>query len=89
VDLVPSGSVRAVANALGTFANRFLKPHQQDSNRLMGLDFEPDNFDLTARHVAKHEINISGNHVLMMLASAFCLGGPLVWAFVRYWVFAP
>ena len=34
------------------------------------------------------EINISGNHVLMALAVAFCLAGPIVWAFVRYWLFA-
>jgi hypothetical protein len=44
--------------------------------------------------VAKHdttrpEINISGNQLLVAFVVAFCLAGPLVWLFVRYWVFAP
>jgi hypothetical protein len=34
------------------------------------------------------EINISANQVLVALAAGFCLMGPLVWAFVRYWLFA-
>jgi hypothetical protein len=37
---------------------------------------------------ATREINISGNQVLLALAAAFCLAGPLLWAFVRYWLFA-
>ena len=37
---------------------------------------------------AKREMNISGNQMLVALAIAFCLAGPLVWAFVRYWLFA-
>jgi hypothetical protein len=37
---------------------------------------------------ASDEINISGNQVLVALAAGFCLMGPLVWAFVRYWLFA-
>ena len=37
---------------------------------------------------AIHEINLSGNQVLVALATAFCLAGPLVWALVRYWLFA-
>jgi hypothetical protein len=38
---------------------------------------------------ATREINISGNQVLLALAAAFCFAGPLLWAFVRYWLFAP
>ncbi len=38
---------------------------------------------------ATREINISGNQALVGLALAFCLAGPLLWAFVRYWLFAP
>jgi hypothetical protein len=38
---------------------------------------------------ATREINISGNQVLVALATVSCLAGPLVWAFVRYWLFAP
>jgi hypothetical protein len=34
------------------------------------------------------EMNITGNHMLLALALAFCLAGPLAWAFVRYWLFA-
>lgn len=37
---------------------------------------------------AKREMNISGDQMLVTLAIAFCLAGPLVWAFVRYWLFA-
>jgi len=33
-------------------------------------------------------MNISGNHMLLALAIALCLAGPLAWAFVRYWLFA-
>ena len=33
-------------------------------------------------------INITGTHMLLALAVAFCLAGPLAWAFVRYWLFA-
>src|SRR6266403_3398320 len=37
---------------------------------------------------ALREMNISGNQVLVALAIAFCLAGPILWAFVRYWLFA-
>jgi hypothetical protein len=37
---------------------------------------------------AIRQINISGNQVLVALVIASCLAGPLVWAFVRYWLFA-
>jgi hypothetical protein len=43
---------------------------------------------------AQHEpgtpvMNITPSHMLLALALAFCLAGPLAWAFVRYWLFAP
>jgi hypothetical protein len=34
------------------------------------------------------EMNITGDHMLLALAIALCLAGPLAWAFVRYWLFA-
>jgi hypothetical protein len=40
------------------------------------------------RSGATREINISGNQVLVALAVAFCLSGPLVWGLVKYWLFA-
>jgi hypothetical protein len=33
-------------------------------------------------------MNITGSHMLLALAIALCLAGPLAWAFVRYWLFA-
>ena len=33
------------------------------------------------------EVNISGTEVLLALATGLCLTGPLVWMFVRYWLF--
>jgi hypothetical protein len=34
------------------------------------------------------EMNITGNDMLLALAIALCLAGPLAWAFVKYWLFA-
>jgi hypothetical protein len=34
------------------------------------------------------ELNISGSHVLVVLATSICLAGPLVWMCVKYWLFA-
>ena len=41
------------------------------------------------RSVSRSEINISGNKVLLALTVAFLLTNGLIWAFVRYWLFAP
>jgi hypothetical protein len=38
---------------------------------------------------ATAEINISGNRMLAALVLTLCLAGPLLWGFVRYWLFAP
>jgi hypothetical protein len=35
------------------------------------------------------ELSISGTQVLVVLAAGSCLVGPLVWVFVKYWLFAP
>ena len=35
------------------------------------------------------EVNISISHLLLTLAFALSSGAPLVWALVRYWLFAP
>ena len=35
------------------------------------------------------ELNISGSQILMTLAAGICLAGPLVWALLKYWLFAP
>ncbi len=34
-------------------------------------------------------VNISATQVLLAMASCLCLTGPLLWMFVRYWLFAP
>jgi hypothetical protein len=34
------------------------------------------------------KVDISGTQVLLAMVAGFCLAGPLVWMFVRYWVFA-
>lgn len=39
--------------------------------------------------IAVHELNLSGDRVLLGLAIAVFSMGPLLWAFVRYWLFAP
>jgi hypothetical protein len=38
---------------------------------------------------AARQINISGSQVLVVFATTFSLAAPLLWAFVRYWLFAP
>jgi hypothetical protein len=42
-----------------------------------------------ARRDKTTELSISGTHVLVTLMIVFCLGVPLVWAFLKYWLFAP
>jgi len=49
----------------------------------------PSTFLLPAQHDERSpEVNISGTEVLLALATGLCLTGPLVWMFVRYWLFA-
>jgi len=35
------------------------------------------------------EFSISGSQVLVVLAAGICLVGPLIWAFLKYWLLAP
>jgi hypothetical protein len=42
-----------------------------------------------ARRDTTNELSIFGAHVLATLMIVFCLGVPLVWAFLKYWLFAP
>jgi|HubBroStandDraft_6_1064221.scaffolds.fasta_scaffold134497_2 hypothetical protein len=34
------------------------------------------------------ELDISATQVLVAMATGLCLMGPLVWLFIRYWLFA-
>ena len=49
----------------------------------------PSTFLLPAQHDQRSpEVNISATQVLLAVATGLCLTGPLVWMFVRYWLFA-
>jgi hypothetical protein len=47
----------------------------------------PSTFLLPAQQESP-EVNISVTQVLLVMATGLCLAGPLVWMFVRYWLFA-
>ena len=54
------------------------------------LQVNPESSPLVAeRGATKPEISISGGQLIVAFVVAFCLAGPLVWSFVRYWLFAP
>ena len=42
-----------------------------------------------ARRDTTTELSISGTQLLAALMIVFCLGVPLAWAFLKYWLFAP
>ena len=49
---------------------------------------DPNTSRVPAQHDERSpEVNISGTEVLLALATGLCLTGPLVWMFVRYWLF--
>jgi hypothetical protein len=49
----------------------------------------PNTSLVPARHYERSpEVNISGTEVLLAMATGLCLSGPLVWIFVKYWLFA-
>jgi hypothetical protein len=52
-------------------------------------DVRQPNLISSQRSTAVHELNISGDRVLLGLAITVCSMGALLWAFVRYWLFAP
>jgi hypothetical protein len=43
----------------------------------------------TQRDERPTEVDLSATQVLLATATGFCLTGPLIWLFVRYWLFAP
>ncbi len=48
----------------------------------------PKSTSMSAQRRVTPELNISGSHVLVVLAASICLAGPLVWTCVKYWLFA-
>ena len=46
-------------------------------------------FVFARRDGIARELNLSGGQVLAALVAGICLAGPLLWWFVRYWLFAP
>ena len=48
----------------------------------------PKSTSMSAQRSVTPELNISGRHVPVVLAASICLAGPLVWACVKYWLFA-
>jgi hypothetical protein len=59
------------------------KAGQHFSIRLAGVN------RVFARRDTTTELTISGTQVLATLMIVSCLGVPLVWAFLKYWLFAP
>ena len=51
-------------------------------------DRPPKSTSMSAQRRVTPELDISGSHVLVMLAASICLAGPLVWVCVKYWLFA-
>jgi hypothetical protein len=49
----------------------------------------PKSTAMSAQRRVTPELSISGSHVLVMLGAGICLAGPLVWVFLKYWLFAP
>jgi hypothetical protein len=47
----------------------------------------PKSTSMLAQRRVTPGLNISGNHVLVLLVASVCLDGLLVWC-VRYWLFA-
>lgn len=49
----------------------------------------PNTFPVRGQHDERSPVvNISATQVLLAMATGLCLTGPLVWMFVRYWLFA-
>jgi hypothetical protein len=51
-------------------------------------DRPPKSTSMFAQRRVAPELDISGSHVLVVLAASICLAGPLVLACVKYWLFA-
>ena len=48
----------------------------------------PKSRSMFAQRSVTSELNISGSQILVLVIGA-CLAGPLVWGFVKYWLFSP
>ncbi len=48
----------------------------------------PKSTSISAQRRVTRELNISGSHVLVVLAAGIFLAGPLIWVCVKYWLFA-
>jgi hypothetical protein len=48
----------------------------------------PKSTSMFAQHRITPELNISGGHLLVVLRAGICLTEPLVWVFLKYWLFA-
>ena len=71
---------------------KIVREERRDDSRrnlISRQDLPRPNGELAQHRGATREINISGTQVLVALAGAFSLAGPLLWAFVKYWLFAP
>jgi hypothetical protein len=76
----PLGSVIVV------FCRLNLNRYRRIVNQTLML---PNAFLVPVRHDERSpEVNISATQVLLAMATGLCLTGPLIWMFVRYWLFA-
>jgi hypothetical protein len=49
----------------------------------------PSSMSMSAQRRITPELNISGSHVVVVLGAGIFLAGPLLWVFLKYWLFAP
>jgi hypothetical protein len=75
---------------LGSVIMIFCRLKLNQYRRIVNQTFMLSNtFLVPARHDERSpEVNISATQVLLSMATGLCLTGPLVWMFVRYWLFA-
>jgi hypothetical protein len=67
------------------FCRLNLNRYRRIANQTLVL---PNTSQVPAQHDERSpEVNISGMEVLLAMATGLCLTGPLVWMFVRYWLF--
>jgi hypothetical protein len=75
-----------LGSAITVFRRLKLNRYRRIVNQTLVL---PDTFLLPARHDERSpEVNISATQVLLAMVTSLCVMGPLVWMFVRYWLFA-
>jgi hypothetical protein len=74
---------------LGSVIMIFCRLHLNRYRRIVNQTLMVLNTSLvSAQHDERScEVNISGAEVLLAMATGLCLAGPLVWMFVRYWLF--